>query len=121
MFKLVGSEVFEVAGYAKCEIIISASFGFSYEYTLLVNGKQLTKFKEKQTKIMKTWLFNVRGHDYRVVLGILFSLSLSSHFLPFLFFSFLFLSFPFLPAKKSNLSENMTHPLSLIECHPIRK
>lgn len=69
MFKLVGNEVFEIAGYAKCEIIISASFGFSYEYSLLVNGKQLTKFKEKQTKIMKTWLFHSHGKDYRVILG----------------------------------------------------
>lgn len=70
MFKLVGNEVFEIGGYAKCEIIISASFGFSYEYSLLVNGKQLTKFKEKQTKVMKTWLFNFHGLDYRIVLGI---------------------------------------------------
>lgn len=69
MFKLVGTEVFEIGNYAKCEIIISASFGFSYEYSLLVNGKQLTKFKEKQTKIMKTWLFNLKGQDYRIVLG----------------------------------------------------
>lgn len=101
MFKLVGSEVFEVAGYAKCEIIISASSGFSYEYTLLVNGKQLTKFKEKQTKIMKTWLFNVQGHDYRVVLGILFWFSLL-FFFPFPFFFFFF---SLSSSKKSNLSK----------------
>lgn len=71
MFKLVGTEVFEiVSGQAKCEILINASFGFSYEYTLLVNGKQLKKFKEKQTKIQKTWMFKTEeNREYRIVLG----------------------------------------------------
>lgn len=69
MFKLVGTESFEIGGQAKCEIVINATCGFAYEYTLLVNGKQLTKFKEKQTKIMKTWLFQIDDKPFRVVLG----------------------------------------------------
>jgi len=70
MFKLVGSEVFFLQdGQAKFEILIGAANGFAYEYTLLVNGKQLTKFKEKQTKIMKTWMFQIDDQPFRVVLG----------------------------------------------------
>ena len=68
MFKLVGNELFQI-GQAKCEILINASYGFSYEYTLLVDGKQLTKFKEKQTKIMKTWAVKTDSSEYRIVLG----------------------------------------------------
>lgn len=70
MFKLVGSEPFEILeGQAKCEILINASSGFSYDYTLLVDGKQLTKFKEIRGKVMKTWLLQVNGQTYRIVLG----------------------------------------------------
>lgn len=79
MFKLVGSEVFEIKGHdefgnendikAKCEIIINAATGFTYEYSLLVNGKHLKKFREKQSKIMRTWLFEVMEQRFRVTLG----------------------------------------------------
>ncbi|RWS31095.1 Fas apoptotic inhibitory molecule-like protein [Leptotrombidium deliense] len=68
MFKLVGRETFEVSG-SKCEVVISAASGFSYEYTLLVDGKQLKKFKERQSKIMKTWLITYKDNSFRVVLG----------------------------------------------------
>lgn len=75
MFKLVGSEHFEIKGpdgevYAKCEILINACLGFTYEYILYVNGKQFKTFKEKQSKIMRAWHFNLNeGGEYRVVLG----------------------------------------------------
>jgi hypothetical protein len=80
MFKLVGNEIFEIKGddssgkenevYAKCEILINASSGFTYEYSLFVNGKQLKKFREKQSKIMRTWLFELKGKEWRVALGL---------------------------------------------------
>ena len=75
MFKLVGSELFEITGddnqvYAKCEIVINASTGFTYEYSLFVNGKQLKKFKEKQSKVMRTWLLELNGHMWRITLGL---------------------------------------------------
>lgn len=70
MFKLVGSETFELHdGKVKCEIVIHASYGLSYDYTLLVNGKQLRKFKESQVKLMKTWTFTEDNKQFRVVLG----------------------------------------------------
>lgn len=69
MFKLVGKEHFTV-GKAKCCIAIDAVSGFSYEYTLDVNGKPLKKFQENQSKIMKTWLPFVSGEPTRIVLGI---------------------------------------------------
>lgn len=68
MFKLVGREHFQV-GKTKCVISIDAVSGFSYEYTLEVNGKPLKKFKENQSKIMKTWVVYVAGNGMRVVLG----------------------------------------------------
>ena len=74
MFKLVGSELFEISGddeqvHAKCEILINASTGFTYEYSLFVNGKQLKKFKEKQSKIMRTWVVELNQQMWRITLG----------------------------------------------------
>ena len=68
MFKLVGTESFKV-GTANCVITIDAVDGFMYEYSLQVNGRDLDKFKENQSKIMCTWLCNVMGCTYRIVLG----------------------------------------------------
>jgi len=69
-FKLVGSESFLLPdSRTKCEISIRASNGFNYDYTLLVNGKQLKKFKENQSKVTKTWVFNRDSNTFRVVLG----------------------------------------------------
>ncbi|CAL1541717.1 unnamed protein product [Lymnaea stagnalis] len=67
MFKLVGREHFQVAK-AKCVITIEAVSGFAYEYSLEVNGKPLKKFRENQSKIMKTWTLYIAGKDTRVVL-----------------------------------------------------
>ena len=68
MFKLVGREHFNI-GKAKCCIHIHAITGFTYEYSMEVNGKSLRKFTENQTKIMKTWTLSVDGEPTRVVLG----------------------------------------------------
>ncbi|XP_027196759.2 fas apoptotic inhibitory molecule 1 [Dermatophagoides pteronyssinus] len=70
MFKLVGSEPFEIKNpdnnneiVAKCEIIINACLGFTYEYILYVNGKQFKTFREKQSKIMRAWHFDLKNDD----------------------------------------------------------
>lgn len=71
MFKLVGSEFVEIGPdpKAKVEIIINAGNGFTYEYSILVNGKALQKFKQLQNKIMKTWLYDPESEEpVRVVL-----------------------------------------------------
>jgi len=68
MFKLVGAEQFTI-GKARCCITIDAAEGFMYQYSLEVNGKTLEKFTENQSKIMKTWLCNVSGMPFRIVLG----------------------------------------------------
>jgi len=73
MFKLVGAEQFSI-GKAQCCITIDAAEGFMYQYSLEVNGKTLEKFTENQSKIMKTWLCNVSGMPFRIVLGMTASL-----------------------------------------------
>ncbi|XP_002411712.3 fas apoptotic inhibitory molecule 1 isoform X1 [Ixodes scapularis] len=67
MFKLVGSEPFEV-GNAKCLIVIRAVSGFTYEYSLVVNGKHLDVFRERQSKILNTWVIEDLEEPTRVVL-----------------------------------------------------
>jgi len=78
MFKLVGAEQFAI-GKARCCITIDAAEGFMYQYSLEVNGKTLEKFTENQSKIMKTWLCNVSGMPFRIVLGKLSSLIYCYH------------------------------------------
>jgi len=70
MFKLVGSETFQL-GKKKvhCAIFIQASDGFSYAYTLEVAGKPLEKFTESRSKIENTWCIPINGIMTRVVLG----------------------------------------------------
>lgn len=69
MFKLVGSEYFEVGKQkAKCVINISAVDGFAYEYTMDVNGKSLENFTENRSKVQCTWCLPVNGIDTRIVL-----------------------------------------------------
>lgn len=68
MFKLVGREDFNV-GKARCRILIDAISGFSYEYTLEVNGKSLKKFSENQTKILRSWILMIGESAIRVTLG----------------------------------------------------
>lgn len=68
MFKLVGTEIFTV-GKERCCISIEALDGFTYEYSLEVNGQTLEKFTENKNKVMKTWLWSREGMPVRVVLG----------------------------------------------------
>lgn len=55
LFKLVGVECFEIGQgkKLKCEIVITSSTGFSYQYKLLVDGEKLKDFKSKQQKKVK--------------------------------------------------------------------
>lgn len=70
MFKLVGKETFPVGHTgAKATIIIEALTGFTYEYTLEINGKNLQTFIDNSAKISKTWLLKLDGADCRIVLG----------------------------------------------------
>ena len=70
MFKLVGRESFEIGKTrAKGIINIEAVSGFAYEYSIEVNGKSLKKFRENQSKIMRSWVLMLDGIDTRVVLG----------------------------------------------------
>ncbi|NP_001002395.1 Fas apoptotic inhibitory molecule b [Danio rerio] len=69
MFKLVGKETFPVGCTdAKATITIEAITGFSYEYTLEINGKSLQTFLDNRSKISKTWVMKLDGADYRIVL-----------------------------------------------------
>ncbi|XP_041371700.1 fas apoptotic inhibitory molecule 1-like [Gigantopelta aegis] len=67
MFKLVGDEYFTV-GSAKCQLIINSRMPFIYEYSLKVNGKSLKKFREQQSKILKSWTTNLNGTNVRIIL-----------------------------------------------------
>ena len=70
MFKLVGREPFEIGKTkAKGIINVEAISGFAYEYSLEVNGKPLKKFRENQSKIMKSWVLTLENVETRVVLG----------------------------------------------------
>lgn len=70
MFKLVGKETFSVGSTdTKATINIEAITGFSYEYTLEINGKSLQTFLDNRSKISKTWILKLDGADYRIVLG----------------------------------------------------
>ncbi|XP_058259879.1 fas apoptotic inhibitory molecule b [Hemibagrus wyckioides] len=69
MFKLVGKETFPVGHTgAKATINIEALTGFTYEYTLEINGKSLQTFIDNWAKISKTWLLKLDGADCRIVL-----------------------------------------------------
>ncbi|XP_022711390.1 fas apoptotic inhibitory molecule 1-like [Varroa jacobsoni] len=56
LFKLVGEESFDILGH-KCIISIKAVGGFSYSYRLFVDGKEIESFRERQSKILKTWIY----------------------------------------------------------------
>lgn len=67
MFRLVGDELFTV-GNARCLIKVEPVGGFSYSYSLEVNGKSYQQFSEIQSKVIKTWVVHVRNETFRVVL-----------------------------------------------------
>lgn len=67
MFKLVGTEVFKI-GKHNCVITIESASGFTYEYTLEVDGKSYQKFCENQSKVLQAWTFIIHDVQYRVAL-----------------------------------------------------
>ena len=50
MFKLVGTETFKVGKNANCVVKVEPVGGFSYQYSLEVNGKPYEKFVEQQSR-----------------------------------------------------------------------
>ena len=70
MFRLVGSETFEVGKpRVRCTVKIEPCGAFAYQYSLDVDGKAFRSFTEHQSKVMRTWLVTAREGTYRVVLG----------------------------------------------------
>ena len=67
MFKLVGQEYFKL-GKHQCVITIESASGFTYEYSLEVDGKNYEKFCENQSKILQSWTFVIADTQFRVVL-----------------------------------------------------
>lgn len=67
MFKLVGHETFKI-NKANCVILISPAKALTFEYSLIVNGKHYKKFKENQSKILKTWTLDISDEPTRIVL-----------------------------------------------------
>jgi hypothetical protein len=70
MFKLVGEEKFAVGKQgAKCELRVDPLPHFAFGYSLLVDGKPLEKFTEKQSQATRSWAVLAGGKRYRVVFG----------------------------------------------------
>lgn len=69
MFRLVGKEEFTIGKKIKANVTIEAVSGFSYQYTLHVNGNPLKKFTENRKKTAKVWRFVYGGVETRIVLG----------------------------------------------------
>ncbi|CAB1327610.1 unnamed protein product [Coregonus sp. 'balchen'] len=64
-----GQETFTVGGMeTKATVNIEAISGFTYEYTLEIDGKSLQKFIDNRSKVTKTWVLQVDGVDCRIVL-----------------------------------------------------
>ncbi|XP_063712967.1 fas apoptotic inhibitory molecule 1-like [Symsagittifera roscoffensis] len=66
MFKLVGHESFYINKKTKAKILIEAVSGFSYEYTLEVNGKPLQKFTKDYSKTCRIWCVEAQGREFRI-------------------------------------------------------
>ena len=71
LFKLVGQESFNFGTREKPHhgtIQIDAVGGFSYQYSLIIDGKPYKTFCEHQSKVQKAWILPVDGKMYRIVL-----------------------------------------------------
>ncbi|BES94469.1 Fas apoptotic inhibitory molecule [Nesidiocoris tenuis] len=64
MFKLVGDQDFKI-GDIPCKVRIEPVSGFSYSYSLIVNGKTLEEFTRRRNKRACTWTI---GGNHRIVL-----------------------------------------------------
>lgn len=81
MFKLVGDEKFEMGSQrTKCQLRVDPLPHFSFSYSLVVDGKPLEKFTEKQNKELCSWAILVKGKRYRIVLGSKFNVKLNLDF-----------------------------------------
>lgn len=70
MFKLVGEEVFTLGTQkAKCVLRVDPLPLFAFSYSLLVDGKSLEKFTEKQETTNRYWTVTTSEGIHRVVLG----------------------------------------------------
>jgi len=67
LFSLVGVEKFKISGRSAQISIVSN--GWTFEYTLEINGKSLKRFAEAEKKNTRTWLPNINKQPHRVVLG----------------------------------------------------
>ncbi|XP_012276486.1 fas apoptotic inhibitory molecule 1 [Orussus abietinus] len=67
MFRLVGDEVV-MFGDTRFVIRVDPIPGLKYSYTLWVNGKSFNNFVQSQSKILESWLTNIGGNQYRIVL-----------------------------------------------------
>lgn len=65
MFKLVGDQPFKI-GETPCAVRIEPVSGFSYQYSLYVDGRPLEEFTQKRATRVCTW--NI-GDTHRIVLG----------------------------------------------------
>ncbi|XP_056645891.1 fas apoptotic inhibitory molecule 1 isoform X2 [Diorhabda sublineata] len=72
MFKLVGDEEFYLGKQeAKCLLKVDPIPNFAFSYSLLVDGKPLEKFTEKQSQAIRSWAVITEGKRYRIVFGII--------------------------------------------------
>ncbi|CAH1280726.1 unnamed protein product [Diabrotica balteata] len=68
MFKLVGDEEFYIGKQeAKCLLKVNPIPHFAFSYSLLVDGKSLEKFTEKQSQSIRSWAVIADGKRYRIV------------------------------------------------------
>ncbi|XP_072389117.1 fas apoptotic inhibitory molecule 1 [Diabrotica undecimpunctata] len=68
MFKLVGDEEFYIGKQeAKCLLKVDPIPHFAFSYSLLVDGKSLEKFTEKQSQSIRSWAVIADGKRYRIV------------------------------------------------------
>ncbi|CDW56420.1 Fas apoptotic inhibitory molecule 1 [Trichuris trichiura] len=68
LFKLVGREDFFVKKF-RCAVVIEASSVFSYQYSLIVDGKPFQTFADSMMKTLKAWETTLDGAPYYVCLG----------------------------------------------------
>uniref|UniRef100_A0A5S6QPJ3 Fas apoptotic inhibitory molecule 1 n=1 Tax=Trichuris muris TaxID=70415 RepID=A0A5S6QPJ3_TRIMR len=67
LFKLVGREDFFVKK-LRCTISIEASSVFSYQYSLMVDGKPFQEFADLMMKTLKTWETTIDSTPYYICL-----------------------------------------------------
>lgn len=68
LFKLVGDEKFALGKQqAKCELRVDPMPHFMFSYSLLVDGKPLEKFTEKQSQLVRSWTVLYDNKRYKII------------------------------------------------------